>query len=478
MKPDPTIATITVERVRALGLELAEDNPVGCRGLFAVAQLEASTDVDTACVSIGDTPPRLLVNLDFVRRHCLTQEHVQAILLHEYLHVLLRHTSALEFTPLVNVAADIVINAVIHRNAGPLFSGFMASYYANARGILRLLRPPTPDEGAAWDACRTSLRAYGGQPHPLVAELARELTASLPPGAPPATAQEAVRLLGLWFCAYAGTSVLADVIETFNELQDVPWANFLRSLLGDHRALQDSGACGGRPGVPPHILGPTPGQLRRATAGGPLRNLMPDPSPGLVTDAWTRAVRRMLREVLRPDRAGAPRDAEPALLPFLAPGDRRGAVVSTWSPLLPFSTWADAGRPKHASVPVYLDVSGSMFEDLPALVQVIHELGPNVRRPLRAFSTRVCDARVERGRLATRTTGGTDIQCVLDELARTKPATALLFTDGDVTSGRLRLPPLQTKVTVFLPHGRILMMPRVPPDWTVRHLPRADAPHG
>ena len=59
------------------------------------------------------------MNLAFVREHCRTDAHVKAVICHEFLHVLLRHTERLtRLTPAEHLAFDAVINAIIHRSAG------------------------------------------------------------------------------------------------------------------------------------------------------------------------------------------------------------------------------------------------------------------------------------------------------------------------------------------------------------------------
>ncbi len=64
--------------------------------------------------------PRLLVNLTFVSRHCRSDEKVKAVICHEFLHVLLRHTEQrTPLTPARHLAFDAVINAIIHREYGP-----------------------------------------------------------------------------------------------------------------------------------------------------------------------------------------------------------------------------------------------------------------------------------------------------------------------------------------------------------------------
>ena len=123
--------------------ELIDENPLAIRAVLKVLCVEFTDTVPTLAVTC-EQRPRLLVNLAFVREHCRTEAHVKAVVCHEFLHVLLRHTE--RFTTLTrpeHLAVDAVINAIIHRSLGPDYSGMMSRYYADERGVARLLRPPT-----------------------------------------------------------------------------------------------------------------------------------------------------------------------------------------------------------------------------------------------------------------------------------------------------------------------------------------------
>ncbi len=82
------------------------------------------------------------MNLDSSSRHCHSDAKVKAVICHEFLHVLLRHTE--RRTPLTrarHLAFDAVINAIIHREHGPGASEMMSDYYADATDLAKLLRP-------------------------------------------------------------------------------------------------------------------------------------------------------------------------------------------------------------------------------------------------------------------------------------------------------------------------------------------------
>ena len=133
---------MTAGQFRNIYLELIDENPLAIRAVLKVLTIEFTATVGTLAVTCAEQP-RLLVNLAFVGEHCRTDAEVKAVICHEFLHVLLRHTECITvLTPPEHLALDAVINAIIHRSLGPDYSGMMSRYYENTRGIQRLLRPP------------------------------------------------------------------------------------------------------------------------------------------------------------------------------------------------------------------------------------------------------------------------------------------------------------------------------------------------
>ena len=78
-------------RFRDLLIELIDENPFAIRAVLKIIDTEFTCNVPTLAVTCEDRP-RLLVNLKFVQQHCTTDDHVKAVICHEFLHVLLRHT--------------------------------------------------------------------------------------------------------------------------------------------------------------------------------------------------------------------------------------------------------------------------------------------------------------------------------------------------------------------------------------------------
>ena len=188
---------------KALVGELIDENPFACRALLKILSVEFTDRVTTLAVTVS-RKPRLLVNLDFVARHCRNDEHVKAVICHEFLHVLLRHTDRISSDgDAEHLALDAVINAIIHRTLGAPYSDFMAQYYGREKGLLRLLRPcelylhrdSADPVNRAWDGL------YQGH---LVADDIRELAQSLAPAPTPGRGDP------VWLGNHDGAGVDAD----------------------------------------------------------------------------------------------------------------------------------------------------------------------------------------------------------------------------------------------------------------------------
>jgi hypothetical protein len=149
-------------------------------------------------------------------------------------------------------------------------------------------------------------------------------------------------------------------------------------------------------------------------------------------DLWRKRTLELLREHMLPDpRSRALRDAPHAYrIPVLSPGDRRAFLRAQWSPFLPEALWQGAMPRREGTAHVYLDVSGSMHAEMPHVIALLARLSDWIRRPFWAFSDVVAPAVIEGGQLKAKTTGGTSMACVLEHVARTRPAAAIVVTDG------------------------------------------------
>jgi hypothetical protein len=178
---------------------------------------------------------------------------------------------------------------------------------------------------------------------------------------------------------------------------------------------------------------------REMNGGGIWRNAGPAANPYEILvnpkqaalAEWKARTLAVLRKHLEPA-PGAPRTpvAVAARLPVLSPSDRRAFLRATWSPLLPEAEWAGTASRPEGRAQVYLDVSGSMNAEMPLVVGLLGQLGRWIRRPLWAFSTEVVPAVIERGALRANTSGGTSLECALAHIAKTRPSSAVIVTDG------------------------------------------------
>ena len=388
--------------------ELMDENPFAARGALKVLKVEFTEEVPTLAVSLGGEP-RMLVNLKFVSHNCRTGEEVKAVICHEFLHILLRHTERFEtLDKIQNLALDVVINALIHRELGEKYSGFMSHFYRKEAGIARLLRPPKDRETYGW---------WNAKPKDMV--------------------------MSAWDSVYDGRLVADDILDLARDLGRRRKLN-IKPLLGGHQPLEGDGGRG-------KSLEPLPKELSEALDRGlqsmngegiwrapNARGIGATAYTNVVSAAdvelgrWRRDVYQVLRRHLLPDNKSRNREAQPYefALPVLSTADRRAALRCLWSPFLPESLWRGEKMNNAGTAQVYLDVSGSMNAEMPLLVGLLGQLGRYIKRPFWAFSDQVAKAVIENGQLKADTTGGTSMACVLRHIEKTKPASAVVITDG------------------------------------------------
>ena len=376
--------------------EIIDLNPFAIRAALRILTVEFTDQVPTLAVTC-ESRPRLLVNLDFVTRHARTETQVKALVMHEFLHVLLRHTEGRQpLTPARHLAFDAVINAIIHRHFGSQCSSLMSEYYANAKGVMRLLRPMTAVEAEDFRLRRSAMPDW----------------------------------FKAWAALYEGKLIADDIAELADSLGGLMK---MPVLLGNHADLGTDmdGPLG--EALAEAVCQARPDGLWRSgrSSAGARRTLeaVADIAPVKRWEAKTLAV---LRRHLTPDRRSKSSREQSITyrLPVLSPGDRRAFLRTLWSPVLADADWTGQACKPEGTTQVYLDVSGSMNSEMPAIIGLLNRLRRHIRRPFWAFSDRVEPARIEGSRLVTATTGGTSMACVLRHLEATRPAAAVVVTDG------------------------------------------------
>jgi hypothetical protein len=410
-------SAMTTQRFRDLLRELVEENPFAIRAVLKILDVVFTTAVPTLAVSC-EQRPRLLVNIDFVRQHCRNDDHVKAVICHEFLHVLLRHTEQrCAITPARHIATDAVINAIIHRELGARSSGMMSAYYAEAGDLRKLLRPMNPAELDAYAVADNKhpgwvhawAKLYEGR---LVADDIEELAGELDrPGRRGRSGQEPFSL-----DTRRTAEVIGDLLGNHDDF-GTPLPEALRQALDECLRQMNGAGIWRSPGE--RGIGAHPCEALYAAADSPLHR-------------WEQKTLALLRRHATPDRRSRVRhhDNREFRIPVLSPRDRRAFLRATWSPFLPEATWSGRVPKIGGTTQVYLDVSGSMSAEMPLVVALLARLGRHVRRPFWAFSNIVVPAVIERGLLKTDTTGGTSMACVIEHLARTKPEAAIVVTDG------------------------------------------------
>ena len=418
----------------ALAERIARSIPSAGFELEALVRLigiEETDRIPTAMVTTRGRS-RMLVNPAFVDEFCQRDEHLYLLVMHELWHVLLGHTTLYRRSSVVaNIAFDALINAGLSRqHPEPAYRGFFEATNSGDRFPHLLLRPPVgwpdnpvyPRVGPAW------------VPDILERLYPRGNRSTFEP-----TNDELIELLEENIDEFPA-SLLASV-----------------TLLGDH---------GPGDGHPHDGFGSDP--LSDPLLGAVLRDMSASwPAPpsslqgargrrgpgGPGTNVWV-ARRKMGRDprrvfaaalsrALEPNRAGVVETRRSLERVTVGPGPLPNATDRTLvarrrligpGVLANQTVSVPRARPE---VPqralVYLDVSGSMEEHLPGLVDLLVTPARQGRITVRQFSTEIAPisaAELAAGELTT--TGGTSIDCVLDDALARPERRILIVTDGMV----------------------------------------------
>jgi hypothetical protein len=410
--------------------DFVEDNPLACAAILSIARLVYTTEIPTLAMSLGDDPPRLLINPDFVAAHLRTEDDLRAVLLHEFLHVLLGHTKLFKkMDAATNLALDAVINHIVQRELGVAAGDFFRRYYTPAGDAcpLWLLRPDAPGDLRPRNPAAAAHRSRKlSSPHDLT-NFALQLDH-----------RSRIHLLRSGLAN--GTVLADDVLDTFDALKLVIPGGII--LMGNHREegpmhpanrerldrlfqqLDGSGIFR-HPGE--HAAGPEPYQAAWSVA---------DPSR-----KWCAETARILQKLLVPRSQSRPvLDGQISFhLPAANASDRRAALRSLWNPLVPDFQWHAASHRPRGLASIYLDVSGSMNPELELLTGLLWRLRRWIQSPFHAFSNEVTPANLISGKLVTKSTGGTRFNVVLEHILKHRPQKSLIVTDGYIEKPSVRL---------------------------------------
>ena len=418
------------EKIVARILDVIPPHSFEMATFLSLFRVRFSDKTETACVTCGDSP-ELLLNRGFVAAHCPTDEHLFMLVMHELYHVILGHTALFPRSSEVrNIVFDAVINAILcSLFPNPAFTSFFTDYYSSDQMPFALLRPKGEGTPPAAEAALKLL--YDGSGAGTYHDVYEALLASgcvreiamfldgghagrvtLPGGdgrgTRPACPNKPL-LLGSHGEEDEGVSPeLADLIRKVT----AQWTHPHRPLQGQDAGAEDCKHDFDADAAPSVRLGRGVCRLMRLAA-----------MPGK-KEIRRRAVREQASEATTflPDWRDRSHEARAMTL-----GD---ALAYATTVRLKRLTNRDSRQAF-----VYFDVSGSVADEVPSVAAT---LLPHVRRGLckvHVFSTTVHAASVRD--LAARkfdTTGGTDIDCVLEHALalprRKRPRAVVVITDG------------------------------------------------
>lgn len=380
--------------------DLAGDDAMACSALFEISQIEFTETVETMAVSLKKNPT-LFINPNFCNNHLKTENDVKAVLLHEFLHVVLGHTNKYKHnSQLLNIATDAIINAIIHRQYGNKYSDFFNRFY-NKPNIGQLLRPNFElfDE-------QTFLNGLMDEDH----------------------------FFDLHDDIYSGKICADDVHELLKYLTEHLNKNVIHDivLLGSHNQSEDISE------ENKELLDRI---IKRLNGTGIWREhqdamqTLEEARAEVVSrsqlSVWRAKARSVLLKCLINDRTFKVEHVDNAMaLPILSPSDRRAWAKFRYFSILPFSMHPKSVRTPTQKATVFLDVSGSMDQEINALITLLYQLKEQIKFPLYVFSDTVSPAIIQHNKIQYNTSGGTSIECVFNFIRQHHIEKSIIVTDG------------------------------------------------
>ncbi|MDQ7026051.1 MAG: VWA domain-containing protein [Anaerolineae bacterium] len=385
-----------------------------------LAGIVTTKDVPTAAMECKHRP-RLLINPAFVEKNCKRDEHLFLLVMHELWHVMLAHTSLYpRVTQAQNIAFDAIINAGLMRKfSRPEYMGFFDAINPPDQFPHLLLRPPVgwPDKPQyPTDMGPTGTNRILRQLYP-------------PKGARRPTMPFYDEIL--------------DLIKKDQKERGVPM--LVPVLLGDHESdSRDAYSSAYLKDAMGRIVKKWTMDVSDFSPPGQANNMNPwQLHPNSATQEVRRAFSRLLRRALgkelgdyrRKERLPIPGITGMGVLPN--PRDRLNPARKLLG--MPGTLWSQRGEVK-ARVPerrvkahVYLDVSGSMSNVLPYLLNLLAPYVAQGKAKIYQFSTLVDELSLEGLKKGlVNSTRGTQIFCVTQHMLEHKDnlKQVIILTDG------------------------------------------------
>lgn len=385
----------TEREIRHIIQDMIEENPLACRSLLSISEIEFTDSVETMAVTLSEKSI-LKINLDFCNNYLRNENNVKALLLHEFLHVLLLHTVKYEYcNPLLNVALDAIINSIIYRYKGMEYAEFFASFY-KWEMISFLLRP---------------------EPHFTSDNIDKEW-------------------MDIHKKIYDGKYCADDLYELLIYLKDRNMVNKIKEfiLLGNHNPSKISKEM-------EKLLDETMNKMDgtliwNSTGARGIGNKLAIEEQEInkyKKSKWDKSTLSILKKCLLPDeKLKNNRPKSETYLPVLSNSDRRSIAKYKYNGMIPFSRNESVKITQSQLANIYLDVSGSMNEEIDGLISLFYQFRQFIKTPLWVFSNEVSEASFKNGKVIYGTTGGTSIGPVFDHIRKNKIKKSLIVTDGYV----------------------------------------------
>jgi hypothetical protein len=368
--------------------------------LLSLLDIRYSENIQTAGVT-ASLPPTLLLNRKFIEEYCKTDEHLLVLLMHEMYHLILGHTKLFpRINRADNFAFDAIINSMICASMPePEYTSFFMGLYKNNE-IEALLRPPdnwNHESPTDWVLKNDLLQAHQA----LYIE------------------DQDITYKDIYDLVVSKTILNIDdllLLGNHDEESELPFS--LKQVIVD-------------------IVGRWPAYVLRdgRDQGSTLMDMFKKASS---QDSVSDVIRKAITSVaVRGDINSGKTNFSFAEgeLPYPTIPDRRAAVLNAMgTPTLFYRARLKRVQTSTTGqVHIYLDVSGSMENYIEIIMGSLKPVRQFLHPIIQVFSTEISEHSPEEILNGFyKTTGGTDINCVIEHIIEHSIKRAVIITDGYV----------------------------------------------
>lgn len=385
----------TEQQIKYIIQDFTDENPLACRALLMITDIEFTVKIPTMAVSLSKNPV-LKINLTFCREHLQSEDDVKAVLLHEFLHVMLLHTVKYKTSnPLLNIALDAIINSIIFRYKGMQYANFFVRFYKWEK-MSFLLRPEDRRRWRSFDYEWIDIhrRIYDGK---YGGDDLYELLVYL---------KDKINMKDIEKISLLGNHCDEEISEESKDILDGIIKKMDGTMIWNKSGVRGIGGKLNREEV--EVIRHKKNKWEQSTLALLKKNLLPDEKFKNETVIYE------------------------TMLPVLSSSDRRSIARFKYSGLIPIArNESTRPVPSHLAT-IYLDVSGSMSSEIDALISLLFHFRSYIKMPLMVFSNEVTEARFNKGKLEYESSGGTSIGPVFDHLRKNKIGKSLIVSDGYV----------------------------------------------